>query len=103
MLFYKLRQLFNLLNHEAVGIVVHTDDRSRSLGGRAAKEIRQFDPRDAVSATCFSRKEIVNSGGLISRLRGSFCFDIRHFDMSSADFINPPDWVWHAKFRRRIL
>src|SRR5215510_4892517 len=87
MLFYKLRQLFNLLNHEAVGIVVNTDDRSRSLGGRAAKEIRQFDPRDAVGATCFSRKEIVNSGGLISRFGQSFCF--RHFEMNSAAFYQP--------------
>src|SRR5262247_4687899 len=81
--FYKLRQVFNFLNHEAVGIVVHTDDRSRSLGGRAAKEIPQFDPRDAVGATSFSWKEIVNSGGLISRLRDSFCFDIRHFENES--------------------
>src|SRR5262249_58533660 len=86
MTFYKLRQVFNLLNHEAVGIVVHTDDGSRSLGGRAAKEIRQFDPRDAVGATCFSWKEIVNSGGLISPLRGRFCFHMPHFLMNFTAF-----------------
>src|SRR5262245_23103526 len=44
MSYYKLRQVFNLLNHEAVGIVVHTVNRSRSPGRRAANEIRQFDP-----------------------------------------------------------
>src|SRR5262245_33409407 len=86
---YNLLQVFNFLNHEAVGIVVHTDDRSRSLGDRAAKEIPQFDPRDAVGATTLSWKEIVNSGGLISRLRESFCFDIRHFEMNSAAFYQP--------------
>src|SRR5262245_43574019 len=86
--FYKLRQVFNLLNHEAVGIVVHTDDRSRSLRGRAAKEIPQFDPRDAVGATCFSWNEIVASGGLISRLRESFCFDMRHFEMKLSSFLS---------------
>ena len=54
-----------------------------------AKEIPQFDPRDAVGATCFSWKEIVNSGGLISRLRESFCFDMRHFEMNAAAFYQP--------------
>src|SRR5262245_9706498 len=89
MSFYKVWQVGDLLDDVVASIVIYTGDRNRTLRSRATKKLLQFDTSAAVSATGFSWKEIVASVGLICRLRDSFCFDRRHFEMNSAALYQP--------------
>jgi hypothetical protein len=68
----ELGQVANLLDEAVVSVVVDARNPTRTLRGRPAKEILQFDPRLGVGPMRFLGKEVVVNGGFVRCSRRRF-------------------------------